>query len=127
MEIKFTQELKDAWLTALRSGKYEQTKETLRDNNGFCCLGVLCDILDPGGWNELGVDEKEKHKYAPNVYGKEFCQEYEEDANRWNDVQDLLPIAYFKLSSRNDGDDEYEPHNFSEMADYIEENVQADG
>ena len=32
------------WVVALRSGKYEQAKNALRDGNGFCCLGVACDI-----------------------------------------------------------------------------------
>jgi len=36
--------IKQRWLEALRSGEYKQTSETLRDENGFCCLGVLCDI-----------------------------------------------------------------------------------
>jgi hypothetical protein len=36
--------IKQRWLDALRSGEYKQTTETLRDENGFCCLGVLCDI-----------------------------------------------------------------------------------
>lgn len=32
------------WITALRSGDYEQTTEVLRGDVGFCCLGVACDI-----------------------------------------------------------------------------------
>src|SRR5688572_23859842 len=36
---------KKQWLTALRSGKYKQTKHYLRTDAGFCCLGVLCDVV----------------------------------------------------------------------------------
>lgn len=36
--------IKKKWLEALRSGEYKQTTENLRDSNGFCCLGVLCDL-----------------------------------------------------------------------------------
>ena len=36
--------VKEAWVDALRSGKYEQGSERLRSVSGFCCLGVLCDI-----------------------------------------------------------------------------------
>ena len=32
------------WVTALRSGKYKQTKHHLADDNGFCCLGVACEV-----------------------------------------------------------------------------------
>lgn len=38
------------WLDALRSGKYKQTKQMLRDKQGFCCLGVGCDVVDPTCW-----------------------------------------------------------------------------
>lgn len=40
------------WVTALRSGKYEQTRASLRVGESFCCLGVLCDIAAKGRWNE---------------------------------------------------------------------------
>jgi hypothetical protein len=34
------------WLDALRSGEYTQTTDRLRDaHGGFCCLGVLCDVV----------------------------------------------------------------------------------
>ena len=38
------------WVDALRSGEYEQTTNLLRDDKGFCCLGVLCDISGLGEW-----------------------------------------------------------------------------
>lgn len=36
--------IKERWITALESGKYSQSHRTLADANGFCCLGVLCEI-----------------------------------------------------------------------------------
>ena len=37
--------IKRIWLEALRGGKYEQTTGVLRSKkDGFCCLGVLCDL-----------------------------------------------------------------------------------
>jgi len=40
------------WVDALRSGDYEQAQGQLKDENRFCCLGVLCDIsnLDDFSW-----------------------------------------------------------------------------
>jgi len=32
------------WVDALRSGEYAQTEERLNDEDGFCCLGVACDV-----------------------------------------------------------------------------------
>jgi hypothetical protein len=43
-------------VAALRSGKYAQTKNTLRDEQGFCCLGVACDISGLDDWSPV-VDE----------------------------------------------------------------------
>jgi hypothetical protein len=44
MEMNMRTEIKNKWVSALRSGEYKQTFDTLRDNYGFCCLGVLCDL-----------------------------------------------------------------------------------
>lgn len=39
--------LKEAWITALRSGEYKQGKGVLRTAEGeYCCLGVLGEILE---------------------------------------------------------------------------------
>ena len=34
-----------AWLAALRSGNFSQSKHKLQDSNGYCCLGVACVVL----------------------------------------------------------------------------------
>jgi hypothetical protein len=41
-------EIKSKWIEALRSGDYPQGIGWLKDDSGrFCCLGVLCDVVDP--------------------------------------------------------------------------------
>src|SRR4051812_403851 len=42
--------LKTRWIEALESGQYEQGRHCLRHKNQFCCLGVLCDLMEPEGW-----------------------------------------------------------------------------
>jgi hypothetical protein len=37
-------EIKAKWVAALRNGDYTQTQRELRNESGFCCLGVLCDL-----------------------------------------------------------------------------------
>lgn len=44
------QQIKQKWVEALRSGEYKQTQGRLRNHDGFCCLGVLCDVLFPEDW-----------------------------------------------------------------------------
>lgn len=38
------------WVSALRSGEYNQIKGSLHDKRGFCCLGVAADVLVEGDW-----------------------------------------------------------------------------
>lgn len=38
-----------AWVDALRSGEYKQTKYSLQDESGYCCLGVACVLADKAG------------------------------------------------------------------------------
>jgi hypothetical protein len=35
----------EAWLQALESGEWPQTRLALHDNTGFCCLGVATESL----------------------------------------------------------------------------------
>lgn len=37
------------WIRALRSGKYKQTRGALHKGEGFCCLGVACDLAVQAG------------------------------------------------------------------------------
>jgi len=43
------QEIKQRWIDALRSGEYPQTMGKLRDEGGYCCLGVLCELAVEDG------------------------------------------------------------------------------
>lgn len=38
-------EIKQRWVDALKSGKYEQGRLDLRKGDKWCCLGVLCDVV----------------------------------------------------------------------------------
>lgn len=38
------EDIKERWVTALRSGEYDQGQKRLQINGQFCCLGVLCDL-----------------------------------------------------------------------------------
>lgn len=54
MAFKFSP-LQKAWLAALKSGKFRQTKQRLAErdqyrHNKYCCLGVACEVA-----NRMGV------------------------------------------------------------------------
>lgn len=42
-------DIKTRWVAALRSGEYTQTKGYLKTADGYCCLGVLCEIAVQDG------------------------------------------------------------------------------
>ena len=57
-------DLKEKWVKRLRSGRWKQARKTLRrkpcgvkeaeakpTDYAYCCLGVLCDIVDPKAWH----------------------------------------------------------------------------
>lgn len=56
--------IKEAWIQALRSGKYQQGRGLLRrddpetEETEYCCLGVLCDLAardcGSGYWDHEG-------------------------------------------------------------------------
>ncbi|MEK6860488.1 MAG: hypothetical protein AABY07_00825, partial [Nanoarchaeota archaeon] len=45
------------WIENLTNGKHRKTKNRLKDSNGFCCLGVLCDMYRQetgiGSWTKI--------------------------------------------------------------------------
>lgn len=43
---------KEKWIEALESGHYSQTHLELQNEDGFCCLGVACDLVDSKGWHK---------------------------------------------------------------------------
>ena len=61
------------WVSALRSGKYKQCESTLYDGKGYCCLGVLGEVLAPVGLSSLKVTK------GPRAY---------KDEGVWYDPQD---------------------------------------
>lgn len=47
------------WAEALESGRYPQSGRRLRDENGYCCLGVACEVFrletGEGKWTDEDV------------------------------------------------------------------------
>lgn len=48
--------VQEEWARKLTDGTYQQGHQALRtgapgEESRFCCLGVLCDIVDPNGWS----------------------------------------------------------------------------
>ena len=54
-------QIKQQWIQALKSSHYQQTTTYLRTEEGYCCLGVLCDLYakehDDVEWDKDGEDD----------------------------------------------------------------------
>lgn len=65
-KYKLPKQIKDRWISALRSGEYEQGKMSLYDkaDNNFCCLGVLGKIC------KFKLDQLEDESFLYNLEEK---------------------------------------------------------
>lgn len=64
------QDIKNRWIDALRSGNYKQTQNFLSTSDGYCCLGVLCEIAV-----QDGVVDKEGGTYISVEDYDDFSEE----------------------------------------------------
>lgn len=105
-------ERKAAWVAALRSGNYKQTKYVLRDPEGFCCLGVLCDISGAGRWVAESFESGDEMRFAIPT----------DAVNAWLGVSDAnLWIGKKHLTDFNDAG-----VSFAQIADMIESYQEAE-
>lgn len=110
-----------ALVDALRSGDYQQTTGTLRDDTGHCCLGVGCDISGLGTWKE----QPERGAYAYETAVDTDSGLLPADVRTWLGFRSVdgrfkspVPIegqTHSSLSGRNDAG-----LTFAEIADIIE-------
>lgn len=111
-------DVRDRWVKALRSGDYEQGAGRLCNENKYCCLGVLNDIqgndfvLEDGVQKYYDIDDKEQYVFALNV--------------GWLESQGLESHDVMTLWLMNDERNASGEHvySFSDIADFIEENVE---
>ena len=112
-------QIKQKWVDALRSGDYQQGRNYLRTDNGFCCLGVLCDLYGKENnveWNLAVAEDGDRDYY-----------EFQDKTGRiplsvveWAGVEDCNPyICGRSLAERNDTGS-----TFNEIADLIQEHLQ---
>lgn len=89
----------DKWVAALRSGEYKQGFGELKaNNNSFCCLGVLCDIVvketDSIKWSEFEQNNNDEVFYIEYRY--EFIPEFVKNIADINTPQGIInvPVNY---------------------------------
>lgn len=71
MKVRMKVTIRRKWAAALRSDQYKQSKGRLRSINGFCCLGVLCDLH-----REAHPEYKWKSSGSHYAYGSDAESNY---------------------------------------------------
>ena len=115
------------WVKALRGGTYKQAREFLKNDVGFCCLGVACDLsglsewehieyVDPAGPGQKAITYLGSKSYIPALVSRMFGLSIENEAGVWETNDDLI----HRLIHLNDGDEDTEPVGFDKIADVIE-------
>jgi hypothetical protein len=119
--------VKDRWVTALRSGNYIQGMGFLNANGQLCALGVLCDLAEQAGIAEGVPDE-----VSGVVYYDDSTSVLPDSVRVWAGLDENDPIVEVEagdtdgfekhpISDLNDGWNKYnDPWSFSEIADVIE-------
>lgn len=124
-----------AWIDALRGDKYQQGEGELRvpsknvsepdlDVDGFCCLGVLCDLENPNAWTLMPPADE----YSESHYEWDWKDRPEADNEHYVAMppEDLLRRRYGMPQGAKFGDhtslDELNDngHSFAEIANVIE-------
>jgi hypothetical protein len=96
------------WITALRSGNYNQGKGRLQSEYGYCCLGVACSVLIP--------EDKQEFNSADFLHGR--MPDNQPNAPQWlKDIDNDFGIKTDRtLAELNDNDG----LSFNEIADVLE-------
>ena len=119
--------LKSAWVKDLRSDRRNQTQKRLRNNdNGRCCLGVLCEVSKLGMWkrNDEGVFDYVTKDGEPIWNSAESIA-----APKFRKYFGLVPEQADTLTSLNDIGDynittgAVTKFTFKKIADWIEKNI----
>lgn len=134
-------EIKDRWLEKLESGEYDQTSGELRNDEGYCCLGVLCEVAVEDGVIERGEEVGYLTAYAGYYSSKSDVPFIEnstlpKEVVEWAGLEDRNPTVPFSAGCDGDCDDyecmtdlelselnDGEHLNFVEIATYIRENL----
>jgi hypothetical protein len=102
-------DVKAKWVAALRSGEYKQTRGVLADKQGFCCLGVLCEIAVRGG----AIDDYDGDDSVPSFAVQD-----------WAGLEHRNPSVFFDNFSTNLADvNDGHLQTFAVIADVIEEQL----
>ena len=89
------QDVKQKWVTALRSGEYKQTGGRLRKGDCYCCLGVLTDLYDKDKDKDIKCHawHEEHGLYFYESDGVTVEATLPESVMKWADLDEPNPVV----------------------------------
>jgi len=116
--MKPTKKQIQKWVLALRSGEYSQTKGTLQDEQGYCCLGVACDIFIPKGLKTVYPTTGLMIGVLP--YAQSAAPKWLSQIERI--LETCIPALndYGNITIDKKPHEQHEPFTFDEIADLLE-------
>ncbi len=117
---KLPEEFKTKWLAALRSGEYKQGQRKLcittdTGEKFYCCLGVAYRVVK-------GVDPPAIPYINPDLIDTAGLPDIIVGSGSEGGINSDTASIRYKLTNMND-DDFHKKSSFSEIADYIEQNL----
>lgn len=110
-------EIKERWIAALRSGEYSQSSGYLSTDEGYCCLGVLCEIALQ---DQVVIKTKDSSIDEHFVYTSKI-----DPVDRDTGVLPLAVVAWSGMPNRNPNitstKEEVSPNIFSEFGNEYNE------
>lgn len=115
-------EIKEKWVTALRSGEYNQGENCLKvvnskDEERHCCLGVLCEVVDGVTFGDG------RFHYKDNTGVAALPTELVDDLGLNGPEVRIEALDNTTLTAFNDGLGDKDKHSFDEIADIIEKHL----
>ena len=129
-------QIKEKWVNALLSGEYNQGTGKLRSPNGYCCLGVLCDLYDKENnveWEYKGYEEDNCVHNPTDYWTLDSASEFLPlSVKQWAELDSVIP--QIKVIEIDDEEESWEyvenlselndsGTSFSEIAELIQENL----
>ena len=131
---KMNPQVKEKWIDALRSGKYEQGSEKLRSVTGYCCLGVLCDLYSQENnqeWEFHGAFEEQNTQPTDYWYFDGESEFLPDSVREWAGMQCKNPSVRVDVTEDESEDDWFyhdeiadlndSGYSFSELSNIIQE------
>ena len=129
--LKLKPEIKALWLEALRSGEYTQGRFVLREQNSYCCLGVLCDLFiketGQGCWVKPSDKYGEEEVWGFSLNGSQIDTLPPQEVYDWAGspctTEELTLERSVEGDSLSQINDEREGFTFLDIADLIDINT----